>query len=255
MSNGQAAESTRPLPTGAVIGQSDTIVLSRPDRLGDVVIATAAIRPLLEQRPRTRVVFAARKIWLPLLRAHPLLADCIDASEPDETLTTRLRELAPAALVHLNPHAGLYRAGRDAGIPIRVGSGATARPHGAVRRAASLCVPDHCAVAAAPLPRAGRTDVADLGWLFGRAAGVVTRDTGPSHVAGAAGAPTVSICGRTQPVYGPVRWGALGTRVEMVVRSLPRRRFERKEWNWRRSFAAITPEGVFEALLRVASLP
>jgi len=88
---------------------------------GIVRIATSAIRPLREQRPGTRVVFAARKIWLPLLQGHPLLADCIDVSEPDETLTARLRELAPAALVHLNPHAGLYRAGREAGIPVRVG--------------------------------------------------------------------------------------------------------------------------------------
>ena len=340
---------------GTVVEQSDTIVLSRPDRLGDVVIATSTIRPLLEQRPGTRVVFAARRIWLPLLRGHPLLADCIDVSEPEDVLTVRLRELAPSALVHLNPHAGLYRAGHAARIPVRVGYARDDLPdalthslpdqrrnggrheaqfnfdllgqfgieppcrpvpelhlpepslrsletklgrplddmepfvvlHPSAYLTTARWPPHHFHALARLIgentawrivitgddPRdrgvhklagwlgesavnlAGQTDVAELGWLFSRAAGVVTRDTGPSHVAGAVGAPTVSICGRTAPVYSPVRWGALGPRVELVVRSLPRRRFERKEWNWRRSFAAITPEEVFEALLRVSALP
>jgi ADP-heptose:LPS heptosyltransferase len=111
------------------------------------------------------------------------------------------------------------------------------------------------ALGSSALNLAGCTDVAELGWVLVHAAGVVTRDTGPSHLGGAVGARTVSICGRTKPIYHPKRWGALGPRVELVVKC-PRKRLFEKHWDhWRRSFAAITPEEVFQALLRVSKLP
>jgi ADP-heptose:LPS heptosyltransferase len=332
-----------------------TIVLSRPDRLGDGVISTSAIRPIVEQTPAARVVFVARPALLPILRGHPLLHDCLSADEPLDVLTAKLRALEPFAIVHLHPHHNLYQAGRDAGIPVRVGyfqwrprhalthCQADRRRRGGkheamfnfdllqrigiappVRPVPEVHLPDsslaslertlgHPIAALKPyvvlnpsawlraarwpvahflrladmirratpwklviigadasdestreLARAlgetavdlsGRTDVAELGWLLRHAAGVVTRDTGPSHLAGAVGAPTVSICGRTRAIYHPTRWGALGPRVELVVKCPPGRFLEKHRDHWRRSFAAITPEEVFQALLRVSRPP
>jgi heptosyltransferase-3 len=53
---------------------------------------------------------------------------------------------------------------------------------------------------------AGRIDVAQLVALLAHAAVVVTNDSGPLHIAAAAGAPTVGLFGPETPVlYGPLR--------------------------------------------------
>jgi lipopolysaccharide heptosyltransferase II len=53
---------------------------------------------------------------------------------------------------------------------------------------------------------AGRIDVAQLVALLAHAAVVVTNDSGPLHIAAAAGAPTVALFGPETPVlYGPLR--------------------------------------------------
>lgn len=331
------------------------IIVSRPDRLGDGVISTSAIRPILEQNPAAKVWFAARPSLRPILEGHPLLAGFINADLPTPELTTQLREIDASAIVHFHPHPNMYEAGRDAGIPVRVGyfqwkpkhalthwlpdrrkAGgkhealfnfdllgllgivapskpmpeiylpkpalhsleqtlgaplASLKPYivlnpsafvaaarwpaghfialaGLIQERTSwriVIIGDDPAESATKTLRtelgphaldlSGKTDVAELGWLLKYSDGVVTRDTGPSHVAGAVGAPTVSICGRTRPIYSPTRWGALGPRVELVVKCPPRKLFESRHAHWARSFASITPEEVFAALLRVSQLP
>jgi len=53
---------------------------------------------------------------------------------------------------------------------------------------------------------AGRCDLGELVALFAHAAAVVTNDSGPMHVAAAAGAPTVALFGPETPtLYGPLR--------------------------------------------------
>ncbi len=336
-------------------GAADTIVLSRPDRLGDCIIATSAIRPLHAQLPAARIIFAARKAWLPVVREHPLLAGVIDADAPRDALAAQLRETGASAIVHMNPHDNLYGAAVDAGIPVRVGYAQSGSKHALTvalrdrrRRGEKheaeynfdLLAPLGIRPPARPLPEvhlpasaleslehtlgfpleqlqpfvvlnptaflltarwpadhflvlarriraetpwriaivgdkagddaaravaqglgddaldlAGRTDVAELGWLLARSAGVVTRDTGTSHLAGAVGAPTVCICGRNEPVVGPTRWRALGPRVEVVTSRLHKRLLESHHRYWRRSFASVTPDAVYEALRRVADGP
>jgi ADP-heptose:LPS heptosyltransferase len=95
---------------------------------------------------------------------------------------------------------------------------------------------------------AGKTDLGELGWLLKHARVLVSRDTGPSHLAAAVGCPVVVIFGRTAPIYGPTRWRPLTEKAVMVTRSVLRKRWESREKHWRRSFAAIHVDEVESAV-------
>jgi ADP-heptose:LPS heptosyltransferase len=98
---------------------------------------------------------------------------------------------------------------------------------------------------------AGRTNLAELGWLLKCARVSITRDTGPSHLAAAVGCPVVVIFGRTAPLYGPTRWRPLTEKAIIVTKPVPRRLWESRGGYWRRSFAAITVEEVMAAVRQI----
>ncbi|HTS17793.1 MAG TPA: glycosyltransferase family 9 protein [Verrucomicrobiae bacterium] len=96
----------------------------------------------------------------------------------------------------------------------------------------------------------GRTDLAELAWLLKHARVLVTRDTGPSHLAAAVGCPVVVIFGRTTPLYGPTRWRPLTDRAIIVTKPIRRKHWESRKSYWRRSFSAITVSEVASAVQR-----
>lgn len=110
---------TRPLPT---------LLLSRPDRVGDVIIATSCLAALRAQLPDVRVVFAARAVMRPLLEGHPLLAGFLTLP-PRATPAARQDFLAELGrwqadtVIHLHPDAFCQAAAQTAGIPRRIGYG------------------------------------------------------------------------------------------------------------------------------------
>jgi ADP-heptose:LPS heptosyltransferase len=102
------------------------IILCRPDRVGDVIIATACLPAIQRQLPGVRVVFVAREVMRPLLEGHPLLHRFIGL--PTGVPSMALRTLAEAFgeqrasnIVHLHPDKLCQRAGRLARIPRRIG--------------------------------------------------------------------------------------------------------------------------------------
>ena len=107
------------------------LLLCRPDRVGDVIIATACLEPIRQQRPDERIVFLAREVMRPLLDGHPLLDGFIGLPPvgPDgnpsraarEALTAQIRARQAKAIVHLHPDEPCQRAARDAGVPRRIG--------------------------------------------------------------------------------------------------------------------------------------
>lgn len=101
---------------------------------------------------------------------------------------------------------------------------------------------------------AGKTDLAELGWLLKYARVLVTRDTGPSHLAAAVGCPVVVIFGRTAPIYGPTRWRPMTDKAVIVTKSVPRKRWESQAKYWRRSFAAIHVDEVEAAVQQALTM-
>jgi heptosyltransferase I len=62
--------------------------------------------------------------------------------------------------------------------------------------------------AASPVADLRADDIGRLAWLLGSAAIVVGCDTGPLHLAGALGAPSIGLFGATDPArYGPLHYG------------------------------------------------
>ena len=109
-----------------------TLLLSRPDRVGDVIIATSCLEPIRRQRPDDKLVFVARETMRSLLEGHPLL-DGFIAMQPPAPATARpqrtrrrdwSRELAAwnaDAIVHLHPDDGVQFSAQTARIPRRIG--------------------------------------------------------------------------------------------------------------------------------------
>jgi ADP-heptose:LPS heptosyltransferase len=299
-----------------------SLIIARPDRLGDVIISSSCLRAVRQKFPDARLYFLAREFARPLFQHHPELDGFLTAPVPVE------------AIVHLHPEPRLYRAARA--IPVRIGYRCRLatrylthalpdrRALGTKHEAAcnfdllarlgiqppaelrpNIRLPDSARDSLArklpwpldctdfavlnpsaysrrvrwpaerfvalarklPMPvvvigadaadtvsvpgavnLAGQTDVAELGWLLRYARVLVTRDTGPSHLAAAVDCPVVVIFGRTAPRYGPTRWRPLGERVVVVEKSLPRRPLESQHRYWRRCFAAISVEEVFAAV-------
>lgn len=97
---------------------------------------------------------------------------------------------------------------------------------------------------------AGRTDLAELGWLLHHARVVITRNTGTSHLAAAVGCPVVDLFGRPGAIYGPTRWRPLTEKAVIVTGFLPRCRFESRARHWQRCFESISVEEVQRATHR-----
>jgi heptosyltransferase II len=103
---------------------SGPIVVSRPDRIGDVVISTSSLQPLREKFPTTEIYFLAAEPMRPLLENHPLLTGFIPLSG---NLTGQLKAISPSIIVHLHPDPDCYLAGEESGIPFRIGYGESGR--------------------------------------------------------------------------------------------------------------------------------
>lgn len=339
-----------------------TWILSRPDRVGDVIIATACLESIRRQRPNARLVFAAREVMRPLLEGHPLLDGFVALPGAAGWTPGALRRLVGTlrgqradAIAHLHGARAPEIAAWWAGIPERIGRrhsvldgltltrrlpdprregrkhegeynfdvlaplGVTPPEGGAGALRPRVHLPEQwreslaakvapgdvagCCVlnptAFSPVlrwpPRAfarlaeaaggrlgrivltaeraddpaviairerikagavkcrdlsGQLNLAELGWLLRSARVLISRNTGTAHLAAAVGCPVVELFGRSEPIYGPGRWRALGEATAVIVGDAgARREGEPKRAHWRRGYEAITVEEVLEAAL------
>ena len=105
------------------------ILLCRPDRVGDVVIATSCLAAVREQLWGEQLFFAAREHLRPLLEGHPALDGFISLPDSSSSpapaarhaLAARLREAGIDRLVMLHPDALIQRAAVEAGVARRIG--------------------------------------------------------------------------------------------------------------------------------------
>lgn len=65
---------------------------------------------------------------------------------------------------------------------------------------------------------AGKTTIAELAALCAGAALMVSRDSGPAHLAAGVGCPTLTFFINSKPLMSPVRWKPLGRRVEIYYK-------------------------------------
>lgn len=90
----------------------------------------------------------------------------------------------------------------------------------------------------------GQLDLAESAWLLSYCNLHISRDTGTSHLAAAMGCPTLTIFGRREPEYGPLRWRPLDTQGHVIKAETNKRWWETRRQFWKRSFRSIESDRV-----------
>lgn len=99
-----------------------TIILSRTDSIGDVML-TLPLAGLLKQRfPGVRIVFLGRTYTLPVLRCCTHVDEAIALEGIADDPVTALRAWNADAIVHVFPHRQVAHWAKQAGIPLRIGT-------------------------------------------------------------------------------------------------------------------------------------
>lgn len=101
------------------------VLLSRTDRLGDVILSTPVATAIKKAFPAAEVHFLARNYTADILEMHPAVDGIIRIDELNEAgaLSKLLRQYSFDAVVALYPRPALAWAFVRAGIPLRVGTG------------------------------------------------------------------------------------------------------------------------------------
>ncbi|MBC2603308.1 glycosyltransferase family 9 protein [Puniceicoccus vermicola] len=96
--------------------------------------------------------------------------------------------------------------------------------------------------------RGGKDSLLETASLLKGAAMVVSRDSGPAHLAAAVGAPLVCLMGQCDPIHSPTRWAPIGPRARTIISDLPPQKGESRQDRWARCFDAISAEQVLSAI-------
>jgi ADP-heptose:LPS heptosyltransferase len=98
------------------------ILVTRTDRLGDVILATPVLRRVHQLYPDARIDFLVRKEWTPVLRfPAPFRTMVYDPDAPVEETVRMLREEQYDVAFVLRDEPSITRAVSRARIPLRVG--------------------------------------------------------------------------------------------------------------------------------------
>jgi len=103
------------------------LLLSRPDRMGDVIISLSLIDPVLKSIPGVAVSMLVRDSYAPLLNLDNRLSK-VHGYDEKAGFWQRVRRFRaqmncwrPDAVIHLHPEPALHLGARLAHIPVRVG--------------------------------------------------------------------------------------------------------------------------------------
>src|SRR5258705_12248945 len=101
------------------------IIVSRTDRIGDVVL-TLPLCGLLAEELSAEVLFLGRGYTAPVLEACPAVSQILDwdsvSAAGDEAQAKFLRDAGADTIVHVFPRKEVARAARRAGIARRIGT-------------------------------------------------------------------------------------------------------------------------------------
>jgi len=105
------------------------ILVTRTDRLGDVLLATPVLKKIIDELPDSTVTFLVRKEWMPVLQyEHPRVTLLeYDPSVTVSALAKKLESLRFDAAIVIRDEKTVTRAVKKAGIALRVGPYSTLR--------------------------------------------------------------------------------------------------------------------------------
>lgn len=102
------------------------LLVSRTDRLGDVVLTLPLLGLLRAEWPDTEILFVTRRYARPIAEASVHVQGVVEWPEhhdaTDEERATLLRATGADVLLHLFPRREVADAGRAAGVPRRIGT-------------------------------------------------------------------------------------------------------------------------------------
>lgn len=105
---------------------SQTFLVSRTDAIGDVVLTLPVAGQLKQLFPGCRVVLIGRSYTAAVAAACPWVDEFVASDEllqlPTAAQVAQVRSYAAAAIIHVFPNKALARLGRQAGIPVRIGT-------------------------------------------------------------------------------------------------------------------------------------
>lgn len=106
------------------LGPNPRILISRTDRIGDVVLSLPVTVELAKAYPGARVDFIIRKEIIPLVSGQSGVAEVIeyDPSHDERETVPRVKKRKYQAVICLFPRSSLARIFARAGIPVRVGT-------------------------------------------------------------------------------------------------------------------------------------
>jgi heptosyltransferase-3 len=105
---------------------SQTFLVSRTDAIGDVVLTLPIAGQLKQMFPGCRVILIGRSYTAAVAASCPWVDEFVASNEllqlPLAAQITQLRSYTAAAIIHVFPNRAIARLGKQAGIPVRVGT-------------------------------------------------------------------------------------------------------------------------------------
>jgi ADP-heptose:LPS heptosyltransferase len=103
-----------------------TIILSRTDSLGDVVLTLPMAGAIKKQQPKTKIVFLGKTYSKPLIETSAFVDDFVNYDEllqmNEQQQLQMLKQINANAIVHVFPNKKLASLAKKAKIPIRIGT-------------------------------------------------------------------------------------------------------------------------------------
>ena len=84
----------------------DKILISRPDRIGDVILSTPCLKPLRQKYPNAVIYFLVQKHLIPILNGIEFIDEVIALPDHDQVnvLSKMMVERKIDTVVHLHPN-------------------------------------------------------------------------------------------------------------------------------------------------------
>lgn len=97
------------------------IIISRTDNIGDVVLSLPLAGFLKRQMPEAKIYFIGKGYTRPVIESSEYVDEFLDKDEILQN-PSLLRQIRADTIIYVFPDKAIAKAGRNAGIPVRVGT-------------------------------------------------------------------------------------------------------------------------------------